>query len=133
MPDSGSPRRDALGHDQDVRLDVAVHDREHLAGPSEPRLNLVGDQQDPVLTRDLAQPRQEVGRRDEVAALAEDRLDDDGRDPVGVDELVEGQVELLLPVARAGRRVVRTARRPIAIRVGRVVDADPGSGSKAPR
>ena len=40
-------------------------------------------------------------RRDDVAALAEDRLDDDRRDLVRVDELVERQVELLLPVAGA--------------------------------
>ncbi len=48
-PGQRQPRRDALGHDQDVGLDVPVADREHLAGPTEPGLDLVGDQQDPVL------------------------------------------------------------------------------------
>ena len=43
------------------------------------------------------------GRRDDVAALAEDRLDDDRRDLLRVDELVERQVELRLPVAGAAR------------------------------
>ena len=80
IPDSGRPGRDALGHDEDVRLDVPVLDREQLAGPPEPGLDLVGDQQDPVLAGDLAEARQEGRRRDDVAALAEDRLDDDRRD-----------------------------------------------------
>ena len=59
----------------------------------------------PCSRGDLAEARQEAGRRHDVAALAEDRLDDDRRDLVRVDELVEGQVELGLPVARAGGRV----------------------------
>ena len=33
---------------------------------------------------DLAQARQEAGRRDEVAALAHDRFDDDGRNGAGI-------------------------------------------------
>ena len=97
-------------------------DREHLAGPPEAGLDLVGDEQDPVLAGDLAEARQEARRRDDVAALAEDRLDDDRRHPVRVDELVEGQVELRLPVAGAGVGRVGAAGRPIAVRVGRVVD-----------
>ena len=44
-------RGDALGHDQDVRLDVPVLDREQLAGPPEAGLDLVGDEQDAVLAR----------------------------------------------------------------------------------
>ena len=48
-PGQWQPGRDALGHDQDVRLDVPVPDREHLAGPPEPGLDLVGDEQDAVL------------------------------------------------------------------------------------
>ena len=76
-------------------------DREQLAGPTEAGLDLVGDQEDAVLAGDLAEPGQERRRRDEVAALAEDRLDDDRRDVLGVDVLVERQVELGLPVAGA--------------------------------
>ena len=126
-PGERQARRDALGHDQDVRLDVPVLDREHLAGPPEAGLDLVGDEQDPVLAGDLAEPRQEPRRRHDVAALAEDRLDDDRRDAVRVDELVERQVELGLPVARAGVRGVRAAGRPVAVRVGGVVD---GAGQR---
>ena len=87
-----------------------------------PGLDLVGDEQDPVLAGDLAEPRQEARRRDDVAALAEDRLDDDRRDPVRVDELVERQVELGLPVAGARVGGVGAAGGSIAVRVGRVVD-----------
>ena len=43
-------------------------------------------------------------------------------DLVRVDELVEEQVELRLPVAGAGLGLVRAAGGPIAVRVGRVVD-----------
>ena len=49
IPESGRPGRDALGHDKDVGLDAPVLDREQLAGPAEPGLHLVGDEQDPVL------------------------------------------------------------------------------------
>ena len=125
--------RDALGHDQDVGLDVPVLDREHLAGPPEPGLDLVGDEQDAVLAGDLAQPRQEPRRRHDVAALAEDRLDDDRRDLVRVDELVERQVELGLPVAGARVGRVGAAGRPVAVRVGRVVDGARAAARTPPR
>ena len=49
--------RDALGHHEDVGLDVPVVDRKHLAGPAEPGLDLVDDEQDAVLLGDLAQAR----------------------------------------------------------------------------
>ena len=111
-PGEWQARRDALGHDQDVGLDVPVPDREHLAGPPEPGLDLVGDEQDAVLAGDLAEPWQEPRRRHDVAALAEDRLEDDRGDVLRVDELVERQVELGLPVARARVRGVRRHRAP---------------------
>ena len=74
-----------------------------------------------MLAGDLAEPRQEARRWDEVAALPENRLDDDPRDVFRVHELVERQVELGLPVAGAGVRRVRAARRPIAVRICRVI------------
>ena len=49
---SGMPRRDALGREQDVRLDAPVLDRPHLPGPAGARLDLVGDEQDAVLVAD---------------------------------------------------------------------------------
>ena len=80
-PRQRQARGDPLGHDEDVRLDVPVADGEQLAGPPEAGLDLVGDEQDPVLAGDLAEARQEGRRRDDVAALAEDRLDDDRGHP----------------------------------------------------
>ena len=82
-------RRDALGGQQDVRLDAPVLDRPHLAGPAGARLDLVGDEQDAVLVADSAQALEEAVLGDDVAALALDRLDDDRRDLVGRGELVE--------------------------------------------
>ena len=77
-----------------------------------------------MLAGDLAEARQEGRRRDDVAALAEDRLDDDRRHPVRVDDLVEEQVELRLPVARAGGiGLVAATGGPVAVGNGRVVDA----------
>src|SRR5204862_3898698 len=71
-----------------------------------------------------AEPRQEARRRDDVAALAEDRLDDDRGHVLRIDVLVEGKVELGLPVAdaRLVRRVGATGP-SIAVRISRVVDA----------
>ena len=66
----------------------------------------------PCCAGDLAEARQEARRRDDVAALAEDRLDDHRGDLLGVDELVERQVELGLPVAGAGVRRVGSAGAP---------------------
>ena len=121
-PGQGQPGGDALGHDQDVRLHVPVLDGEHRAGPSEAGLDLVGDEQDAVLTGDLAEPWQEAGRWHDVAAFAQDGLDDDRGHTVRVDELVERQVELGLPVARAGVGRMGPAGGPVAVRIGRVVD-----------
>ena len=103
-PGEGKPGGDPLGHDDDVGVDAPVLDREQPPGAAESRLDLVRDQEDPMFAGDLAESWQEPRRRDHVAALAEHGLDDDGRHLLRVDELVERQVELGLPVARAGRR-----------------------------
>ena len=80
-------------------------------------LDLVGDEEDPVGAGDLAEARQEAGRRDDVAALAEDRLDDDRRHVLGVGQRVQRQVQLLLPVAgAAGVGRVGAAGGPVAVR-----------------
>ena len=102
-------------------------DGEELTGTSEAGLDLVGHEQDAVGVGDLAQPAQEARRRHDVAALAEDGLDDERGDLVGEDDLVEEQVEALLPVAGAGVDGVGAAGRPIAVRVVGVVD---GAGQR---
>ena len=56
-PANGKPRRDALGHADDVGLDAVVLDGEHLAGAAEAALHLVGDEQDPVLPAALDDAR----------------------------------------------------------------------------
>ena len=76
-------RRDALGQTDDVGLHVPVLDGEQLSGPAHARLHLVDHHQDAMLECELAQPRQEIVRRDQVAALALDRLDEDRRHALG--------------------------------------------------
>ena len=89
----GQPVRDRLGQAHDVRDDPGVLEGPHRAGPAEPRLDLVGDEQDPVLVAERAQAAQERGRGRRVAALALDRLDEDRGDRIRrrdrVGELVE--------------------------------------------
>lgn len=75
----GEPVRDPLGHDEDVRAHAVVLDGEHLARPTEPGLDLVDDQQNVVPVADLADSPQVLGDDGDVAAFAEDGLDDDGR------------------------------------------------------
>ena len=74
------PRRDPLRHRHDVGLDAGVLDREHPArcGPCPTALRPTISRM-PCWRRELAQPLQERVRRDDVAALALDRLDDDRR------------------------------------------------------
>ncbi len=52
---------------------------EQAAGAAEPGLDLVGDEEDVVARADLADPPQVPLGRDDHAALALDRLDDEGR------------------------------------------------------
>ena len=103
MPESGSPDAMPLAMTMMSGSTSQCWTANSSPGPPEAGLDLVGDEQDAVLAGDLAQPRQEARRRHDVAALAEDRLDDDRRDLLRVDELVERQVELGLPVAGAVR------------------------------
>ena len=88
---------------------------------------------DPVLGGELAQPLVELPGRHEVAALALDRLDDDGGDFVRGDEVDE---QLVLEEAEAlGLRRSRAAaeRTAIAVGVRRVVDAGASVGPKPRR
>ena len=72
---------DRLRDDDHVGHDSRVLDRPHRPGPPVAGLDLVGDEQDPVLVAEGPKLAQERGRRRRVAALALDRLDEDRRDP----------------------------------------------------
>ncbi len=120
-PAQREPRRDPLGHHQDVRHHAGVGYGEQLAGAPEAGLHLVGHEQDPVPGRDLPQSGQERGRRHPVAALAENGLDHERGHPGGHHHLREQLLELGLPVAGAGAGVVRSPGGAVAVGVGRVV------------
>ena len=68
---------DRLGDRHRVGHDPGVLERPHPAGPAVAGLDLVGDEQDPVLVAEGAQLAQERDRCRLVAALALDRLDED--------------------------------------------------------
>jgi hypothetical protein len=110
-PDAGE-RVQAVGHglaeDDHVRLHAEMLDRPQLAGPVEAHLDLVDDQQDAVLVEHLLQLDEEVGRRDDVAAGALQRLDIEG----GVFGLpVLGPRRRCIRSRTGGRTAARSARR----------------------
>ena len=76
----GQPAADALADGHQVRDDAPVLGRPGPAGPPEPALDLVEDEDDAVAIAQLAQPGEEAVGRDDDAAVALDRLDDDRRD-----------------------------------------------------
>src|SRR5262245_16356385 len=61
-------------------MHVPVLGGEHFARATYPRLHLVKDQKDAVTIAELTQPLEEPIGRDQVAALALNRLDQDSRD-----------------------------------------------------
>ena len=77
------PGGDPLRRQQDVRLHAPVLHRPHPPRTTRAGLDLVGDQEDPVLVADLSEPLEEPILGHDVPALALDRLDDDRRDLVG--------------------------------------------------
>ena len=81
--------REALRERHQVGLDARVLDREHAAGACEAGLDLVDHEHDAVLIAEPAQRLQELRRRDVEPALAHHRLDDDRRDPRGLDVVFE--------------------------------------------
>ena len=77
------PVGNPLGQAHDIAGDAPVFRSEHLSRSAHPALDLVKDEQDSMLIAELAQTRQEVGGRHNVAALALDRLDEDRRQLIG--------------------------------------------------
>ena len=117
----GHPRGDALREDDDVGVEIEMLGGEELPGAPHPRLDLVGDEEDPVLVGEGSKLREEFLLGDEVAALPLDRLHDDGRDLFRRGDALEKrllQVVEAFDVAGLGRLAHRTS---IALRVVRVV------------
>ena len=85
---------ESLGHGDQIGHHARVLDGEHLAGARDAALHLVGDQDDAVLVAEPAQSAQELERRHVEAALALDRLDDDGRDRLRIHVAVEQPVQI---------------------------------------
>ena len=103
------PAGQALADAHDVGLDAVVLGRPHRAGAADAGLHLVEHEQDAVLVAQPPQVGEPAGGRDDVAALALDRLDEDRRHVARVGELAE---QHLLDVRRAGEaRRRRTGRR----------------------
>ena len=78
---AGADRKAAaerLGQRHDVGRDAGVLIGEQVAGAADAGLDLVEDQQQPVVVAQLAQGAQERVRHHPHAALAHDRLDQDG-------------------------------------------------------
>ena len=76
---------DPLGRGDQVGHHALVVAGEPRAGAAEARLDLIGDEHDAVGGRPLAQRREEAWRGNDEAALALDRLDQDGGQVLGPD------------------------------------------------
>src|SRR5918997_1043893 len=118
----GNPRRERLGQDDEVRLDPRVLDTEHPAGAPEPRLDLVGDKDYPVLLAPLFERRQVVVGRHYEPALPQDRFHDQGRHVLR--GYVAGEELLQQPGARLskGFPFFGLYGRPVGVSVGDPVD-----------
>src|SRR5579871_373175 len=86
-PSYGRAQRQSAGnafrHRQNVRRRLKMLRRPHLPGPADTRLHFVENEQHTKPLGDTRQFVEEFLRRDDVAALALHRLDDDGRHFVG--------------------------------------------------
>ena len=101
QPGDGQAVAEGLGHAHDVRPHPGVLDAEEATGATEAALHLVADQQDAVLVADLAQARQERGRRHHEAPLTLQRLDHDGRHRVAGHHGLEEVLDLVAARDRA--------------------------------
>ena len=124
----GESAAEAFAHEQHVRHDVVVLDREHFPGPPEAGDHLVADEQRTDLGRERPQLVQVAGRRDDVARGALHRLDDDRGDVVRrLERDLRAQKVDAVPVAFGERLPERTA---LARRVRARVHAR-GQGAEA--
>src|SRR5438552_15931839 len=87
-------------------MKIEMLDRKHLACPSHAGLNLIGNEENAVLARNLFEARQELRRRNNVSTLALNCFDDDCRNFFGMNRGPEYNV---LKIARIAVRNVRDA------------------------
>src|SRR5436309_16044481 len=86
------PGRNAFGDRDDIRMKVEMFEREHLAGAAHTALDLIRNQENAVLSRDLLELGTKIRRRDDVAALSLNGLDDDRRDFARIDGRPENDI-----------------------------------------
>ena len=84
--------RNAFGERDDIRMEVEVFEREHLAGAAHTALDFIRNQENAVLSRDLLELRKKIRRRDDVAALTLNGFDDDRRDFARIDGRPENDI-----------------------------------------
>lgn len=87
---------------KDIRLNTALLDHKHLPRPPKSTLHLVDDQQDVVLVADLPKRLEKLRRCRDVAAFADERLDEDGSGVFGAGLLSEEERELIETVGDEG-------------------------------
>src|SRR6266702_3987087 len=118
-------RRNALGDADDVGLDAGVLDGPPLSGSAGAGLDVIGDQQNAMPVADAPNLLQENVGRDDVAAFALDRLQNDcgnlfGRQR-GLEQLVFDETRAGEPERFRGRQSFVAAA--IRVRIGNVSDA----------
>src|SRR6266478_896676 len=95
--DGGDRHASAEGfrHGDQIRLDAEMFGGEPFAGPSEPGLHFVGDEENAVFAADILQELEIIARGNDEAAFAENGLGDDGGDGFRSDDTLEGVFEMM--------------------------------------
>ena len=76
---SGSPPAIDLAMTENVRLYLKMLNGKHLSRPTKSRLNLIGNEEDPIILANLLKDLEILLRRDHKSSLSEDRFHDEGR------------------------------------------------------
>src|SRR5256712_10894700 len=119
-----------LREGEDVRHHAFVLHSEHPPRPSESRLDLVRDQEEVVVLRDLRDPGKPPLGGDDVPALSLDGLHEDPRGVPWGSDRVHVQVLDDVRAVQVAARVLELVRAPIA--VGERYMDDPGHCGKEP-
>ena len=104
---------DRFGGGDKVGLDAEILNGIEFSRPSDTALNLIGDEENPVLVGDLPEHGDETGGGDSETTLALNGLNEEGGDRFGVDQVAEGSLEILDP---NGRLVLCGVGHPVDVR-----------------